>query len=264
MSMAAGKPQLLLGADDGVFRPFPNPTSWQLMTDWQITQPLDLETDPFQSQTLYVATPAGIFITWDGGIKWQPANEGLGNVFVNCLLADPKRKGRLFAGTENGLYQSLSGGRNWQLSALSGVPVRALLYTPDSSGIFWAGTERRGLYKSMDGGRTFVPVSIGQDSVTIYALAGGGANAPIFAGAHRRGIFFAPAAGQSWRHLPGSEKLGSVLCVLPMEDHKTIYAGTHDRGVVISYDAGETWKEFGLIGAHVRQLILGEPGWLRP
>jgi photosystem II stability/assembly factor-like uncharacterized protein len=265
VSIANGKPQFLLGTDDGVLRPFSNPTRWQLITDWQITQPLDLEVDPFQEQTIYACTANGIFITYDNGMNWLSANEGLGSLFANCLLVDPKQKGRLLVGTERGLYQSVNNGRNWQLLALAGIPVRALLRSPDIwPEIYWVGTGHHGLYESSDDGRTFVPVSLGEDSVSVYTLAGGGAGAPIYAGAYQRGIFFAPSTGQSWRHLTGSEKLGSVLCILPMGDRQTIYVGTHDRGVLVSRDAGENWKEHGLIGAQVRQLMLGEPGWLQP
>jgi hypothetical protein len=265
MSMATGKPQLLLGLDEGVLRPFTNPTGWQLVTDWQMGQILDLERDPFRDQILYIGTTKGIFISMDGGTTWRPANEGLGSLFVSCLLPDSKQKSRVLAGTENGLYQSIDGGATWQLMALSGVPVRALLREPQSwPGIFWVGTERHGLYESYDGGQTFAPVSIGEDSVSIYTLAGGGSNAPIFAGAYRRGIFFASSVGQDWRQMPGSERLGSVLCILPMDDRKTLYAGTHDGGVFISRDAGASWQDFGLNGLQVRQLIIGEPTWIKP
>jgi photosystem II stability/assembly factor-like uncharacterized protein len=265
MSMASGQPKLLLGADNGVLRPFDNPTGWQLVTDWQISQIMDLRRDPFQDQILYACTANGVFISPDGGTTWRYSNEGLNNLFVNCLFPDPKVKGRLLAGTEGGLYQSSNGGRHWQQLALDGIPVRAIWREPESwPGIFWVGTEKHGLYESIDGGEKFVPVLIGEQGVSIYALAGGGSNRPIYAGAYQRGIFFASSVGQNWQHMPNSEQLGSVTCILPLPDRNLLLAGTYDRGVQLSRKDGQTWKAFGLVGAYVRQLIVGEPNWIEP
>jgi hypothetical protein len=265
MSMATGQPKLLLGADNGVLRPFNNPTGWQLVTDWQISQIMDLRRDPFQDQILYACTANGIFISQDGGATWQRSNAGLNNLFVSCLFPDSKIKGRLLAGTEGGLYQSTNGGRNWQQLALPAIPVRTILREPESwPGIFWVGTEGHGLFESIDGGQTFLPVIVGEESVSIYSLAGGGSNRPIYAGAYQRGIFFASSVGQNWRQMPGSELLGSVTCILPLHDRSALFVGTYDRGVQLSRNNGKTWKAFGLVGAYVRQLVVGEPSWLRP
>jgi hypothetical protein len=107
-------------------------------------------------------------------------------------------------------------------------------------------------------------VQLGEAGVSIYALAGGGSNRPIYAGAYQRGIFFASSVGQNWRQMPGSERLGTVLSVLPVQDIKTLYVGTYDRGVMLSRNGGQTWQAFGLVGAHVRQLVIGEPNWRQP
>jgi len=265
MSKAAGEPKLLLGADNGVLRPFDNPTKWQLVTDWQITQVMDLRSDPFHEKILYACTANGIFISPDGGFAWRRSNAGLNNLFVSCLFPDPKVQGRLLAGTEDGLYQSLDGGEHWEQLALAGVPVRAIWREPESwPGIFWVGTERHGLYESIDGGKNFLPVLVGEEEISIYALAGGGSNQPIYAGAYKRGIFFASSVGQNWRQLPGSEQLGSVTCILPLPEQNMLLAGTYDRGVQLSRNNGQTWKAFGLVGAYVRQLVLGEANWLKP
>lgn len=265
MSMAMGEPKLLLGADNGVLRPFNNPTGWQLVTDWHISQIMDLRHDPFENQILYACTANGIFISSDGGVSWRYSNEGLNNLFVSCLFPDPKVKGRLLAGTEGGLYQSLNGGQSWQELGLPGVPVRAIWREPESwPGIFWFGTEGYGLYESIDGAQTFAPVNIGEEYVSIYALAGGGSNRPIYAGAYQRGIFFASSVGQNWQQMPGSENLGSVTCILPLPDRSVLFAGTYDRGVQLSRNGGQTWQAFGLVGAYVRQLVVGEPDWIRP
>jgi len=265
MAMASGQPKLLLGADNGILRPFSNPTGWQLATDWQIAQIMDLKRDPYSDKILYACTANGIFISRDGGAAWQHSNQGLNNLFVSYLFPDPKVKSRLLAGTEGGLFQSTDGGQNWQPLGLAGIPVRAIWREPESwPGIFWVGTQGHGLFESIDGGQSFAPAPIGEDSVSIYTLAGGGSNRPIYAGSYQRGIFFASSVGQNWRQLSGSERLGSVTCILPLPERNKIFAGTYDRGVQLSRNGGKTWQAFGLVGAHVRQLVVGELSWSRP
>jgi hypothetical protein len=51
---------------------------------------------------------------------------------------------------------------------------------------------------------------------------------------------------------------------LPLPDRQALFAGTYDRGVQLSRNGGQTWQAFGLVGAYVRQLVIGEPDWLRP
>jgi hypothetical protein len=265
MSMSTGQPKLLLGADNGVLRPFNNPTNWQLVTGWQITRIMDLCADPFLEKVLYACTANGIFISPDGGATWRHSNNGLSNLFVSCIFPDPKVQGRLLAGTEDGLYQSLDGGSHWQQLALPGIPARAIWRESESwPGIFWVGTERHGLYESIDGGQNFLPVLVGEEEISIYALAGGGSNRPIYAGSYKRGIFFASSVGQNWRQMPNSEQLGSVTCILPLPEQNILLVGTYDRGVQLSRNGGQTWKAFGLVGAYVRQLVLGESSWIRP
>ncbi len=264
-SIASGSPKILLGGQGGILRPFTNPTGWQLLTDWRLTDILDVKIDPNDPRRIFAATASGIYISKDNGREWKASNDGLTNSFVSCLLIDGKQRERLMAGTEEGLFESTDNGDNWRLLAFPGVAIRALLREPESwPGIFWVGTEYRGLYESFDGGETFEAVDMESDSISVYALAGGGANSPIFAGVFERGLYRASSPGENWMHLEGTEKLGTVLCILTVEEPPLILAGTHQQGVMKSVDNGRTWQNFGLQGAPVRMLMLGEADWSTP
>ncbi len=265
VSVANGSPKLLLGGANGIIRPFTNPTGWQLLTGWRLNEILEVEIDPHDPRRIFAATAAGIYISKDNGREWKASNDGLTQSFVSCLLIDPKQRDRILAGTEDGLFESIDNGDNWRLLAFPGVPIRALLREPESwPGIFWVGTEYRGLYESFDGGETFEAVDLEMDSVSVYALVGGGANTPIYAGVFEKGLFRASSPGENWTHLEGTEKLGTVLCILPIEELQIIFAGTHQKGVMKSIDSGRTWQNFGLAGAPVRVLMLGEGDWSKP
>jgi photosystem II stability/assembly factor-like uncharacterized protein len=55
------------------------------------------------------------FKTTDYGKNWSKITTGLpDNSYVHAVKEDPKRKGLLFAGTENGIYVSFDDGGHWQ------------------------------------------------------------------------------------------------------------------------------------------------------
>lgn len=261
----SGEPKLLLGGPLGIVRPFTNRTGWQLLTDGKMSEVMDIKVDPEHGQTVFAATTNGVYVSEDNGRTWQARNQGLLNLFVSCLLLDPKQDNRLWAGTEAGLYESFNHGKDWALLSFAGIPIRAILREPESwPGIYWVGTEYNGLYESLDGGEKFDEVEMGIDSVSVYALAGGGATAPIYAGLFEKGLYRASSPGENWAPMEGSAQLGSVLSILPLEDRQTIFVGTHQNGVMRSTDYGQTWQSFGLKGVPVRTLIIGEADWHKP
>jgi photosystem II stability/assembly factor-like uncharacterized protein len=262
---AGGEPKFLLGGPLGIVRPFGNPTGWQLLTDNTMGEVLDLKLDVENGQTIFAATTRGVYVSTDNGKTWHSRNNGLLNLFVSRLLLDPKQGRRMWAGTEAGLYESFNEGKEWTLVAFEGIPIRAILREPESwPGIYWVGTEYYGLFESFDGGEKFDPVETGLDSVSVYALAGGGANAPIYAGLFQHGLYRASSPGENWAPLEGSAQLGTVLSILPLADQQTIFVGTHQSGVMRSTDYGHTWQSFGLKGVPVRTLTLGEESWSKP
>jgi len=246
---------LLLGTDDGIMRPFSNTSGWKILTDWRVRDVLDLVVDPFQPVNIYAATGLGVFISHDAGTTWSNSNHGLKDTFVSCLLPDLQVPGRVLAGTETGLFESSDYGQSWKPLALEGIAIRALLRQHISPGIFWVGTEYHGLINSPDGGHVFTPVALGEDSLSIYALAGGKPGEPIVAGSFERGLFMATEDDPQWRHLEGSEQFGTVFSIALFESGQKMYFGTHGNGVWRTIDGGANWQAFGLTGADVRRLL---------
>lgn len=248
-------PVLLLGGDDGILRAFANPTGWKLLTDWRVRDVLDLKIDPFRPEVIYAATGVGIFASQDGGASWTRTTRGLSDTFVSSMLPDPMVPGRILAGTESGLYESRDYGRSWRLLALHRIAIRAILRQRFSPGVYWVGTEYHGLLASHDGGYVFTPVPLGEDSLSIYCLAGGTIGEPLVAGGFERGLFVASAQDLVWRHMPGSEQLRTVFSIALFALGQSLYVGTDGNGVWRSSDAGATWEAFGLAGADVRKLL---------
>ncbi|MBV8372428.1 MAG: hypothetical protein JOY69_04140 [Candidatus Eremiobacteraeota bacterium] len=55
-----------------------------------------------------------VFITHDGGARWQPATNGLPNQPVNAVRQDPLEPRLLYVATENGVFASFDAGAHWQ------------------------------------------------------------------------------------------------------------------------------------------------------
>ncbi len=71
--------------------------------------------DPTDTQTLLVGTvDMGVLRTNDLGNKWELSSGGLTNFNITTLLFDPAQPERLYAGAENGSFQSNNRGKTWQ------------------------------------------------------------------------------------------------------------------------------------------------------
>ena len=89
--------------------------------EWSLVSLIDAS--PHAAGTAYVAIDRHklddykpyAFKTTDYGKSWTKITSGLPeNSYVHAVKEDPKRKGLLFAGTENGIYVSFDDGGHWQ------------------------------------------------------------------------------------------------------------------------------------------------------
>lgn len=113
-----------------------------------------IEADPRDPSIAYIAvdrhesndTAPYIFITRDYGRHWRKAVNGIPQGdYVHVVRADPKRKGLLYAGTEQGIFVSFDDGRQWQSLQLNlpTTSVRDLVVHDDD---LVAATSGRGIW----------------------------------------------------------------------------------------------------------------------
>lgn len=126
-------------------------------------------------KTIYVGTAGGgIWKTTNAGASFKPVFDRYCQS-IGALAIDPKNPKTIFAGTGesnmrnsvsigDGIYKSTDAGENWTKLGLEKTEhISKIVINPKETntiyvaapGPLWSSSKERGLYKSVDGGKTF-------------------------------------------------------------------------------------------------------------
>ena len=205
-------------------------------------------------------TPGGVGIikSTDGGQTWNPAVEGLKNLYVGTLFMHPENPDILLAGTGNnqyhqfnGIYISTDGAGSWQ-QVLEGENITSVEFALSNPDIAYAGSANVVL-RSTDGGVTWKAVS-GSGEEVGWGPPGVRAGFPIdfqvdprnpdriFANNYGGGNFLSEDGGQTWsiasRGYTGAQVRD--ITVDPEQPGRVIAASR--SGIFASHDGGVTWQ----------------------
>ncbi len=178
---------------------------------------------------------------------------------VYALVADPARPGRLFAGSDSGLYESDDGADSWTAVPVEdGISVYsiAVVAGADGSGIA-IGTSGTPARRRPDGTWTAFPTA-----EVLVVLADPVDRATLYAGT-RRGVVKSTDGGARWSD--ASRNLSRIFTLALAADPRkrdTIYAATAGDGVYRTTDGGARWEPRGdeLRKTVVRSLALDPEG----
>jgi len=214
-------------------------------------------------------------------VKWQSTNGPPGGIGFD-ITASPRDHKILFAADNpSGILKSEDGGRTWKrknrgITAFSGpsndgVPIYSVAVDPNDPKILWAGASGiRGVYKSIDGGETWIRkdkgvLEWGETTVRGFAVRPGNSKIVLMAMEIGTGgrkyempkswgrIYFTNNEGESWTSVWN----GTSLVQRVLFDHKDpqiayACAGSFDRvstehhgegtGILKSTDGGASWK----------------------
>ena len=141
--------------------------------------------------------------------------------------------------------------------ALEERGARCLCVDPEDADTVYVGTSDEGLFKSLDGGRSWDRLS-GIAHPRITAIAVSPADGAVYAGTEPSSLFVSRDGGASWRELEGMKDLPSAptwsfpprpwtshvrALALSHQDPKLIVAGIELGGVLRSRDGGESWED---------------------
>jgi hypothetical protein len=137
----------------------------------------DFAVNPKKKSEYYVATSSGgVWKTTNAGTTYQPIFDSQGSYSIGCVTMDPKNHNVVWVGTgENnnqrsvaygdGVYKTEDGGRTWKHMGLkTSEHIGMIAIDPRDSdvvyvaayGPLWRAGGERGLYKSVDGGETWM------------------------------------------------------------------------------------------------------------
>ena len=267
----------------------------------------DIVIHPKNRSVWYVAAGSGgVWKTINAGTTWSPIFDGQASYSIGCITLDPRNPEVVWVGTgENvsgrhvgygdGVYKSLNGGTTWTNTGLkkSEHIARILVDPRDSNVVYvaaegplWSSGGERGLFKSMDGGKTWSPsLEISKDTGVTSAELDPSNPDVLYAAAYQRrrsvaafmgggpesGIYKSEDAGKNWRKLtvglPAGDKGKIGLAVSPIDPrvvYATVEAGPEEKGFYRSFNKGESFEKRNAYissgtGPHYYQEIFADP-----
>ncbi|HEY6510072.1 MAG TPA: hypothetical protein VIY56_18745, partial [Vicinamibacterales bacterium] len=246
----------------------------------------DLVVDPTDKSTWYIAASyGGVWKTTNAGTTFSPIFDDQVTSSIGCITLDPKDPLVVWVGTgENnsqravgwgdGVYRSPDGGKSWEnLGLKASEHIGKIIVDPrDSKVVFvaaqgplWAAGGDRGVYKTVDGGKTWKQVlkvdewtganevhfdprnpdvlfaSTYQRHRKVWALIDGGPGS---------GIWKSVDAGETWTRLKNGLPKGDMgrigLVCPPLEPGAVVAvveADEDDKGTYRSDDGGVNWTK---------------------
>jgi photosystem II stability/assembly factor-like uncharacterized protein len=215
---------------------------------------------PKEAHTVFAGGDTGLFISRDGGARWQRLGADGALPTIWSLTIDPVEPDILFAGTRpSGVYRSRDGGHRWEKLAIGAARecsigeafVTSLVVDPDDHHTVWAGVEIDGVFRSRDGGDTWAHLDGGLYDPDIHAVALAATEPKRLYASTAREVFISDDLGDTWEALEIREKWPLPYArgmVVKTDDPGVLFAGcgettTGQTGFVLrSTNFGETWQ----------------------
>jgi len=246
----------------------------------------DIKIDPEDTKIWYVAAGSGgVWKTSNSGTTFKPIFDRETSYSIGCISIDPNNSNIVWVGTgENvsgrhvgygdGVYKSTDGGKNWKNMGLKkSEHIDKIIVNPKNSNIvyvasegpLWSSGGDRGVYKSINGGKTWKAVlTVDKDTGATDLVMDPKNPNVLYAATHQRrrhvsalinggpgsAIYKTCDGGKNWlkiiKGLPG-EDLGQIALAISPQRPEVVYASveTSVRKITFyrSHDGGRNWVE---------------------
>lgn len=253
---------------------------------------VDIAVNPYNHSEYYVASGHGsLWKTNNSGVTFSPVFDANKSYAIGCVSIDPTNTNVVWVGTgENnnqnnvifgdGVYKSEDGGKSWKNLGLdSSDQIGGIAIDPNNSQIVYVaayGSSRnsggqRGIYKTIDGGKTWTKVlNISQYTGCYQIHMDPRFSNILYAVAHQRmrnlytGVYGGPESGiyrsidfgMTWEKLKGglpSEDVGRIgMAISPVNPDylfAVIEATEKNKGTYKSTDRGASWTKLNSYNA---------------
>jgi photosystem II stability/assembly factor-like uncharacterized protein len=262
---------------------------------------VDLAIHPNNNDVWYVAAACGgVWQTTNHGITFSPIFDGQGSFSIACVELAPSNPNTLWVGTgENnnqrsiaygdGVYKSLDGGKSFTNMGLKNSEhIGNIIIHPTNENVLWVAAYgplwksggERGVYKSVDGGKTWERTLNISDNTGVSEIAIDPTNPDIlYAAAHQRrrhewtyigggpesALYKSTDGGATWREIKSglpSGDMGRIGLAVSASDANYVYAIVEGRygkgGVYRSVNKGESWSkqsDFSTSGNYYQEIF---------
>jgi len=248
MFQAIADPQsvdgLYMAALNGVVHSADRGKAWRILTGWDMTEPKGLALDPHAPDHIYAGLPDGIGVSRDRGKTWQRMNAGIQRAYTHTITVDRTKAGRVFAGTERGIYLTEDGARTWKLVRPTDDVTYDLRQSPHDPTKFFAVTATNGALWSDDSGRTWKPITGVPANHTLHngVFDPNDARRLALCG-WEAGVQVSEDGGKTWADRTAGLPNRQVWSVAVDPDFPgRLYAAPYLQPVHVSDDFGRTWK----------------------
>jgi photosystem II stability/assembly factor-like uncharacterized protein len=148
-----------------------------------------------------------------------------------------------------GVYKSADGGLTWHEAndtQIANQNINVLVVDPGNSDVVYAGTVRKGVLKTLNGGASWQPMNHGLQVLDIRALAVDPHDPQVvYAGAESGGICKSVDGGTSWAAASNGMDPQAAIRSIAVDptNSQTIYTADLRAGVYCSSDGGSTWTK---------------------
>ncbi len=246
----------------------------------------DIAVNPKNPAQYYVAVASGgVWKTDNAGNTWTPLFDSQKSYSIGTVTIDPNNPNVVWVGSgENnsqrsvgygdGVYKSVDGGKNWENMGLADSEhIGKIIIDPNDSNIvyvaaqgpLWSAGGDRGLYKTIDGGKTWKNIlDISKHTGVNEVHMDPGNSKILYASAYQRrrhtwtlidggpesGLYKSVDAGKNWKKinkgLPKVE-LGKIGLAIAPDKPNTIYAiveaANGKSGFFRSTNGGNLWHK---------------------
>ncbi len=260
---------------------------WRLIGPFRGGRTVAVSGVPPQRGVFYMApNNGGVWKSVDFGRTWRPIFDSQDTGSIGALAVAPSDPNVVYVGsgeglrrpdlsTGDGMYVSTDGGNNWTHEGLrDGQQIQQIAVDPrDPKRVYvavvghpYGPNAERGLYRSTDGGATFVKVlGRGEDTgavsvvvdprhpETVYAGLWASRNGPwnlvqVYERYDESGLYKSTDGGNTWTHLQSGlpALVGRIGISVSPADSQRVYAiveKVDGCGVYRSNDGGATWTQ---------------------
>jgi photosystem II stability/assembly factor-like uncharacterized protein len=243
-----------------------------------------VESDP---DIIYTATASGgLWKTVNSGITWEPVFDGQSTSSIGAVTIAPSSPDMVWVGTGeannrqssswgDGIYKSEDGGRTWKNMGLrDSHHIGRIVVHPQNPevvyvaalGRLWGPNKERGLFRTTDGGRTWVNTKFIDENTGFVDVAIDRENpSTLYAAAYQRrrtaygfngggpgsGLYKTTDGGDTWVRLTNGLPegiTGRIGLDVYRRDPSIVYAVVEHKegGVFRSEDKGASWKRMSM------------------